>query len=145
MHSYHLPDRYRNQPPQPFQHSRFLLGVGDTPPPRPQDVAVASVNQYLNHDAGQDDDNSSSSESDEENIDPQLRRHMQAQPPQPTWNAGPVPVGSGPPIMGGGPGVFPVADIGRPGAAAGRLEAGVGRPASTSLRGAFLLIYLFSV
>jgi hypothetical protein len=45
--------------------------MGPIPPPRPQEVAVAAVIHLLNH--------GSPDNSDEENIDPQLRRQEQTQ------------------------------------------------------------------
>ena len=69
---------YPNQfthPPQPrrepAQRAAYLLGMGPMPPPRPQEVAVAAAVHLLDHGSGND--------SDEENIDPQLRRQEQTQ------------------------------------------------------------------
>jgi len=67
--NYNLP-----QPHQPGSMAPYLLGMGEMPPPRRQDFAVAMANHLLDNQnqvyrqvAG------AASDSDEENIDPQLR------------------------------------------------------------------------
>ncbi|EDR12464.1 uncharacterized protein LACBIDRAFT_311891 [Laccaria bicolor S238N-H82] len=66
-HFAHPPQSQR----EPAQQAAYLLGMGPMPPPRPQEVAVAAAMHLLNHNSPDD--------SDEENIDPQLRRQEQTQ------------------------------------------------------------------
>ena len=55
----------------------YLMGMAPTPPPTPQDRAVAMANYLL--DGGQHREEEEESSSEDENIDPQLRTPAQTQ------------------------------------------------------------------